>query len=178
MKDRAVSARYAKALFELASKNELELKIEDDLRIFLNSVKAEKGLGSIFQNPVLSLENKKSLLIKVAGVKKERLVLEFLMLLIEKGRFGSLESILESYHELLNASRHFEEVTITTARPIGEQLRKSLEKVLERKIGEKIVSETKVDPALLGGINIQIRNRRFDGSIRSKLDDLQKQMLG
>ena len=84
--------------------------------------------------------------------------------------------MLDAYHEILNESRHFEEVVITSARPLSAALKSSLEKILEKQMGEKIISELRTDPNLLGGVSVQIRNRLFDGSIRTKLDELRKQM--
>ena len=106
------------------------------------------------------------------------IVFQFLILLTEKRRFTLFDSILECYHELLNASQNFEEIVITTARPLKSDLQRKIETFLEKRIGEKIISETKVNPTLLGGIQIQIRNRLFDGSVSTKLKELKKQMFG
>ena len=181
MKDHALSMRYVKALFEIASQKEAEVDLESALLNFLKEINGNRKLFLFFQNPILSIEEKKSMLsnlLEEVGSPARELSFHFLTLLIRKTRFGLLESILESYHELMNKSRHFEEIIITTARPIKPELRSSLEKVLQNKIGEKIISEAKVDSELLGGIHIQIRNRLFDGSLRTKLDDLRKQMVG
>ncbi len=178
MKEYAVAERYAKAFYELASQKKAELAVEKSLRAFLNSLKVTPRLGSLFENPVITIDEKKIIIKKAAGESAEALLTDFLTLLVIKGRFSLLEPIAESYHRLLNASKHFEEVTITTAKPLRSELKASLEKILEKKIGEKIISETKVDPALLGGMRIQIRHRLFDGSVRTKLDDLKLQMAG
>ena len=178
MKDIAIASRYAKALYEIASEKNSELAVEKSLLAFLNSLKSTPRLGPLFENPVLTIEEKKAIIEKAAGKSAESLVLRFLALLVVKGRFSLLKSIAESYHRLLNASKHFEEVTITTARPLRSELKMSIEKILAKKIGEKIISETKVDPALLGGMRVQIRHRLFDGSVRTKLDNLGQQMTG
>lgn len=178
MKNIAIATRYAKALFELAQARHLELKAESDLRIFSAGLTENKGAVEFFRNPVATLEEKKSILSKICAGKIDPLVLQFLTVLVTHNRFDFLEPAIKAFHVLLNESRHFEEVILTTARPLKTDLRKSIEKMLEKKIGQKIVSETKVDPKLLGGINIQIRHRLFDGSVRSKLDELRKQMTG
>lgn len=178
MKDRAAAMRYAKALFELASSKELELKIEEDLLAFQSNVQSDRSLANFFLNPILKLDEKKELLLKFSGKNPETLTIRFLLLLIKQGRFTLLDSAIESFHQILNESRHFEEVIITTAKPLNPKLKSAVEKMLEQKIGEKIISEARVDPKLLGGITIQIRNRLLDGSVRTKLDDLEKQMIG
>ena len=149
------------------------------MREFAGLLKKDHTFSNFFQSPVIQLEAKRELLKKaVLGKKTQSLVRSFITLLIEKGRFLLLESITEAYHTLLNESQHFEEVTITTARPLRAELRTSIEKLLEKKIGEKIVSKVKVNPKFIGGVRVQIRHRLFDGSVAAKLDDLRKQMLG
>ena len=178
MRDRAAASKYAKALFELASALKTEVKIEEELRQFVDETQSKKELTQFFKNPIISFEEKKGLLENVMKGEIENLALRFILIVLEKGRFEMLGQILDCYHELLNESKHFEEVVITTAKPLGKNLQSQLEKILEKKIGEKIISKMKIDPALLGGVSVQIRHRLFDGSIRSKLDSLKQQMIG
>ncbi len=181
MKDLAIAERYAKALFELALEEKLEMRAESDLAGLISGLRAEKEFMQFFQNPMIAFKEKETVLRNLAAgsvIPISPLVIRFLILLIKKHRFGSLESIAEAYHHLLNQSAHFEEVVITTARPLRSELRASLEKILEKKIGERIISETKVNPQLIGGIQIQIRNRLWDGSVRTALEDLKKMMVG
>lgn len=178
MKDLAIASRYAKALFELASQSKIEAKLEDELKAFLGSVEATREISQFFRNPIISFEEKCALLAKTNHGKTSALAIQFISLLLRKGRFELLHQIVECYHELLNASNHFEEVVITTAKPLNVNLKSQLEKLLEKKIGEKIISKTKVDPKILGGIQVQIRNRLFDGSIRTKLNSLKQKMIG
>ena len=179
MKDRELSMRYAKALFELAEREKTELKLESELRMFAGGVRAEKELANFFQSPMIRLEEKEKILKKfgeISVIPLSELAVQFLVLVISKNRFYLLESMLSAYHEILNESRHFEEVVITSARPLSTALKSSLEKILQKRIGEKIISELRTDSNLLGGVSVRIRNRLFDGSVRTKLDDLRKQM--
>ncbi|PIQ85513.1 MAG: ATP synthase F1 subunit delta [Candidatus Omnitrophica bacterium CG11_big_fil_rev_8_21_14_0_20_45_26] len=177
MKNRALSMRYAKALFELAEKQKLEINVENDLRTFLTAVKKDKA-DVFFESPLLTQDEKKVILQKLLKGRTSTLIMNFLFLLTASKRFNLLGSIADAYHELLNQSRHFEEIVITTARPLKPALRESLEKMIAKKLGEKVISQSKVNPSLLGGISIQIRNRLFDGSLRTQLNLLKKQMIG
>lgn len=178
MKNTDVAKRYAQALFKLASDKEIELKVEENLRAFAKGIHEKRALYGLFHHPLLDASEKIAVLKKSVEGKIEKLSLDFLILLAVKQRFDLLDGVLESYHQLLNESRHFEEVEIITARPISPQLKESLEKILEKKIGEKIISKLKVDPSYIGGASVQIRNRLYDGSIRTKLDNLKLQMVG
>jgi len=178
MKDRALAMRYAQALFELAEEQKSAAKIEQELRVFFDGLAVQKEYLVFFENPLLAADEKQAVLTKLLGKQANPLTLQFLGLLVTSNRFDILETVLESYHELLNQSRHIQEIVITTAKPLKARLRELIEKMISKRIDQKVISETNVNPALLGGVRIQIRHRLFDGSIRTKLDDLRKQMIG
>lgn len=178
MRNIVIAKRYAQALFNLASKKKIELKVEENLHAFSKGIHEKRALYGLFHHPLLDASEKIAVLKNSVEGKIEKLSLDFLILLAAKQRFDLLDGVLESYHHLLNESQHFEEVEIVTARPISEKLKESLEKVLEIKTGEKIISKLKVNPSYIGGASVRIRNRLFDGSIRTKLDNLKLQMVG
>ena len=180
MKERTLSMRYAKALFELACEEKRESQVELELVSMAREIRSEK-VSAFFRSPIFSLDEKRGVLQNLteeSDLSVSPLVLQFLTLLISRGRFYLLDTLVDAYHQLMNESKHREEIVITTARPLRSELKNAVERTLEKLLNEKIVSETKVDPELLGGIQIQIKNRLFDGSIRTKLDELRKQMVG
>jgi ATP synthase F1 delta subunit len=62
---------------------------------------------------------------------------------------------------------------ITSARPLDESVRKSLEKLLRDQTGAKHVALTeKTDPALLGGLIARTSDAELDASVRTKLNRL------
>ncbi|MBI4388332.1 MAG: ATP synthase F1 subunit delta [Candidatus Omnitrophica bacterium] len=180
MRDEALAMRYAKALFELAREEKREPKVESELLSVAREIKSQKAMG-FFGAPIFSLDEKKAVLKNLAdsgAFPISPLVFQFLTFLMVRNRFYFLDALVKSYHQLMNESEHREEIVITTARPIRSELKIALEKTLGKLLGEKIVSETKLDPNILGGIQVKIKNRLFDGSIRTKLDELKKQMVG
>lgn len=178
MKDKALSMRYAKAFFELAVMEKAELRVESELQAVQKSMAENVLFSNFLQNPTLRQEEKRGIFEKIGKQNFHPLVLKFLILLAMKGRLSLLDSILESFHELLNESSHFEEITITTATPLKSDVQKKIEQLLEKKLGEKIISKIKINPKLIGGMTVQIRHQLFDGSIRTKLDGLKQQMVG
>ncbi len=178
MKNSVLAKRYAAAIFELACQHKIELKVEEDLLIFQKGIRSNKNTSAAFSHPLLGVNEKMAILKSMASGKVEKLTFDFLTLLAAKKRLDLLDSVLESYHELLNESRHFEEVEMTTARPLSSKLKEALEKILEKKMGEKIISKIKVDPSFIGGISVRIRNRLYDGSVRTQLNNLKLLMVG
>ena len=61
---------------------------------------------------------------------------------------------------------------VTTALPLTAAQSKGLAAALRQSLGKDPEIETRVDPAILGGIKVQVGSRLFDASLKSKLDSL------
>ncbi len=67
---------------------------------------------------------------------------------------------------------------VITAVPLSEDLEKKLEKTLSDLTGETVFLKKSVDPAILGGIVIQMGERIIDGSLRRRLSGLREEISG
>ena len=66
------------------------------------------------------------------------------------------------------------EATATTAVAMTEQQAKSLHEKLEKLTGKTIDLKTKVDPAVLGGIRLDIEGTELDGTVQNRLAALRR----
>ena len=56
---------------------------------------------------------------------------------------------------------------------VSEPMREKLSARLADKTGKTILLQTQVDPNVLGGVRLEIADKRLDGTIRSRLDKIQ-----
>ena len=66
---------------------------------------------------------------------------------------------------------------MTVAREPDEALQEEIVAALERRLGQEVVAEFRVDPALLGGVVIRVGGEILDGSLRRRAAGLRRQML-
>lgn len=66
--------------------------------------------------------------------------------------------------------------TVTVAAPLSSEQQDRLARALEQSAGRPVKITTVIDPALIGGVRIQIADDVIDGSIRARLDDLRQQL--
>ncbi|BBO00178.1 F0F1 ATP synthase subunit delta [Sporolactobacillus terrae] len=164
-----VANRYAQALFEVAEERDLIDTIESQLQFVAESLYEHEDLRRVLMHPQVSSNNKKELVQKLfenqAGVE----VLNLLRLLIDRKREAIIDEVLEAYTHKANEKRGILDVTITTAASLSNQEQQDLAKRLGDSLGKKLSIHAKVDKSIIGGIQLRIGDRLYDGSIAGKL---------
>jgi F-type H+-transporting ATPase subunit delta len=171
------AAQQSKEIFRTAlEKNELN-RWQSVLRK-LASLSRDKALVNLLENPQTGFDVKAEALAERLGETSPD-VLKLLSELINKCRTAELDDISYEYQRLLDSHRGIESAEtaeITTAIPLNDEYILSIGKRLTEMIGKTVVVNTKVDPRVIGGIVIKIGDRVIDGSIRSKLTGLKKEI--
>lgn len=86
--------------------------------------------------------------------------------------------IADGYQRLLDSYRGIEQAEITTAVPLDDEDKLKLEEHLGAVVGKKVVLKPEIDSSLIGGIIARIGGKLLDGSTRSKLTALKKELSG
>ena len=97
---------------------------------------------------------------------------KFLGLLAGNGRAAALPEAVAAFEALHAAARGAVAAVVTTAAPMTAAQSKGVAEALRAALGKAPEIETRVDPALLGGIRVRVGSKLFDASLRSKLDSL------
>jgi F-type H+-transporting ATPase subunit delta len=170
------SKRYAQAVLQIAKeKNNLDEWLLDLRKIA--DLMHNPEFASVMENPEIPFELKAKSLREILG-KVNSLALNLGYLLIAKNKFKNAPNIVEEFNYLLNEHRGVKNAEIITAIPVDNTEKKTLIRDFETLIGNKINADFKVDPNILGGIVVKVDGNLIDGSIRSKLESLEKSMAG
>jgi F-type H+-transporting ATPase subunit delta len=121
-------------------------------------------------------EYKLQILGNVLRERVGRLTLEFLRLLIAKGRIGRLASMIAIYLRLLEEHQGILEAEVTTAVPLDEARSVRLRAALERLTKKKILLRPSVDASILGGVVVHYGDTIVDGSVARKLRDIREDL--
>jgi F-type H+-transporting ATPase subunit delta len=172
-----VAKRYALALFQLAKEHQLLEKVEEELRIVKEVLFANVELKAILKSPKLLKDKKKEIFAEAFG-SFDTIVLNTLMLLIDRHRADEIAAVADEFIELANEEKGVEVADVYSIRPLTDEERVALSSSFAAKIGKKSLQiENIVDSDLLGGVKIRIGNRIYDGSLRGKLDRLERKLL-
>ena len=94
-------------------------------------------------------------------------------LLVERGRSAVLPQVLEQYDALADRESGVLRAEVLTAVPVDEQLEQRIRRQLAERLGGDVQTTVRQDPSILGGLVIRIGDRVIDGSVRTRLEQLQ-----
>jgi ATP synthase F1 delta subunit len=164
---------YAEALFDVAKgKSKLDA-VRGELAQFADALDGDHELQVFFFSPYFSTAE------KVAGLKRavsgaDRELLNFLELLIEKGRMQEVFRIRRQLDQLWKQENRRIDVTVTSAVELDRAVVEKVGEEIERQTGQKVELASRVDDEIIGGIVLQVGNMVLDASIRSRLEKLRK----
>jgi len=164
---------YAEALFEVAKEKGKLDAIRDELGQFSDALDGDRELQVFFFSPYFSSAE------KVAGLKRavsgaDQELLNFLELLIEKGRMPEVFRIRRQLDELWKKENRRIDVTVTSAVELDPAVVSKIGEEIERQTGQQVDLASRVDADILGGVVLQVGNMVLDASIRNRLEKLRK----
>ena len=172
-----VSHRYASALFALgkeAGLDEME-RYGQTLNRLRQAMKDSAQLVDVFRNPVLRLEEKKDVAVKLIGlVDGKEVERRFCELLADKGRLDVLPAIAADYGQLLDEARGISRGTVTTAIALDKAAQDAITQKLEAKVERKLELEFAVDEKILGGLVLKLDDQVLDASLSAQLGNLRE----
>lgn len=174
MHSRFNARRYARALFELGlAGNKLD-KWQADLER-VAALSHDPEVAAFLAYPRVSLKDKIGLLSRTLGdVSPE--VLNLAYLLIKEGAADRLDSISRSYQKMLDAHNGVERGTLTTAVPLAEADVQGLSRRVGSILNKKVILMGEADPSLIGGFQARVAGKLLDGSTRTALATLKKEL--
>ena len=105
-------------------------------------------------------------------------LLGFLSLIITKDRYDEIDNILQYFIDEVKELKGIGVAYVTTAEALREEQKEQIvAKLLSTTKYEQMEMHYAQDKSLIGGMVIRIGDRIVDSSIKTKLEDLQKQLM-
>lgn len=174
-----LAQRYATALFDLAKDGKKLDRVGDDLSGIVGLMAESSDLKRLIESPVISRDEQGKAILAIA--KKaglDELTGRFLGVLAEHRRLFALPAMAKAFGDMLAAHKGEIAAEVVSAVPLGPNELETLKTSIAGFVGQAVTVETRVDPALLGGVVVRVGSRMLDASLRTKLQQLEQALKG
>ena len=178
MTHKTAAHRYARALFDVALKEQADLtRIEAEVAAFAALLADHPELGKVLLNPAVPAPRKRGAVEALtARIGVLPTVGKLLVLLAERDRLVLLTELLESFQQRLLDHQNIVRAEVTTATPLAAERVLAIEQSLARATGRTVRLSTRVVPEILGGLIARVGGTVYDGSITHHLQRMKQRL--
>lgn len=175
MADVQAGKRYAQAAFSIARESNTVGTWRSELND-IATVLTESGLAPVLADPKVALDKRFSLVERTLDISP--MALNLAKLLVQKGRAGDARAVADAFERLADEYEGIAHAEVTTAVALTPGKLEEIEKQLTAQVGKTVKASSKVDPTILGGVVVRVGDRLVDGSVRTRLRRLRRELEG
>jgi F-type H+-transporting ATPase subunit delta len=176
--NKTAANRYARALFDVAIAEKIDLQILDDhLAAFVELFRQHPALEKVLLNPAVPAPRKRSAVAElVRSADVSPVLAKLLVLLAERDRLVLLPDLLAAYRDRVLEHQHVVRAEVTTAWPLEQERLSAIEQSLVRVTGRSVKLSSRVAPDLIGGLVARVGGTVYDGSVTTQLERMRRRL--
>jgi F-type H+-transporting ATPase subunit delta len=174
---KSASLQYANALADIALEQGAAEPASKQLESFGVAYGQSVELRTFLASPAVSVEAKHAVIEKITGrLGTSKIVRNFLFVIADHRRTQLIPEIVATFQQVLRQRQGVAEAEISSAVDLSAAQKKDLAATLARLTGKKIEPKYSLNPALLGGAVVRIGDTIYDGSLRSRLNEMRARL--
>jgi F-type H+-transporting ATPase subunit delta len=172
-----VARRYAEAMVDVAiAHNEVE-SIDNELRVFAETMKASRELHDVFASPIVSHTDKLSLLdALITRLNTGQMTANLLRTMLKHYRLHYVAEVYDQFRRKMNERKGLIVAEVATAAEVGASEQVRLGRTIEQMTGKQVEFKFNTDPSLIGGVVTRIGSVVYDGSVRTQLQAIKERL--
>ena len=173
-----VSKVYGDALFEEAMEKDVLSGWYEEVQALKTIFLENSDLVQFLNHPQIVKEEKIKVVENIFSGKLSEGLLGFLVIVIEKGRQNDILPICDYFIDRVKEYKKIGVVKVASAAELSKEQKKSVEKrLLDTTPFVSLEITYTVDPSLLGGLVIRIGDRVVDSSIKTRLEEIKRDLM-
>ena len=172
MAELTVDLTYGNALFAAAKERDKVKLVSEESAALLAIFEREPELQAFLNTPAVSAREKKAVMTAIFEGKICEELLNFLRVLIDKGRTRHFARIIRAYRDLTNKEEGISYGEIVSVKPLAEARRRRFEEEVGKLLRLKVRLENKLDAGLVGGVKVYVDGKIIDASVKGRLGEL------
>jgi F-type H+-transporting ATPase subunit delta len=165
---------YAAAMLDVARAEGDPDGLSDELIRVAGAFGQSEELRSVLRDPLIPFERKQGVVDDLLGGRASQVTISLVNLLVGAGRIGDFSAIAQRMASLAAETEEYTIAEVRTAFELDEATLARLTEKLAAATGRRIKPRVVVDPTLLGGVVAKVGDTVFDGSVRSRIQDLRE----
>jgi len=172
-----VARRYARAIISLAEERKQLETIAADFDRLRSLMKSSKDLELFVLNPTIGKSKKKIVFTELFSSLVDQLTMQFLLLLVTKGREAVLLEIIDEYGAMVDEKMGIVRAEVQSVVELNKTQSSNLTKQLEGYTGKKVEVTYSLDSSLQGGFLAKLGDTVIDASVRRQLEMLGEKFM-
>lgn len=173
-----ISKTYGDALFELALEENAVDSLAEEVQMVLNVLDENEDLMKLLHHPKIVKEEKIKIIQDIFKGRVSDNLTGFLEIIVDKDRYNEIPSIFRFFLDLVKEYKNIGVAYVTTAVELKNAQKEELKKrLLETTKYETFEMHYQIDASLIGGMMIRIGDRVVDSSIKSKLEEMSRNLM-
>lgn len=177
MENSKLAKRYARALFQVGVEENILQAIFDDMSKLKNLLAESKDLQTLFKSPIIKSKTKQSLIKLLFDGKLNATVINFLLIIIKAKREKFTHAITEQFDAIYKEFKGIKTAKLTTVSKVDEETKAQIISKLKEFTNSEIELSEEIDKNLIGGMQLFIDNKKYDSSLRTKLNKLRIELI-
>ena len=173
-----LAREYGEGLYALCAEENLTDEVLQQLQELRAVFRAEPDFIRLLSNMSLPKRERVEILDHALRGQVHPYLLNFLKILCERGALHSFEGCEDAYRENYNRDHAVVEATVTTSGPLSKDQRDKLMQRLREMTGKTVHLSEKTDPAVIGGVLLEMNGQRYDNTVRHRLEEIRRAMAG
>lgn len=176
-KEVALASVYATALLTLAQERKEEADVGEELEQLTDALVKFPYLPGFLTSPTVDVKRRRDILEKMFRGRASQTFVDGLQILNRNDRLGLIRAISARYRAFYREAQGRLKAEIQTASPLSAEHQSRLRDAIKRRTGKDVEFELKVDPELIGGMVLQIGDKKVDASTSRKLRKLSEALM-
>jgi F-type H+-transporting ATPase subunit delta len=178
LRDPAIARNYAEALFAVGERFEATEPYAQLLDAFAGAVETDLQIRVMLESPRVPKGQKLVVLDRALEGRVPAPFLRWVEALVRRGRQTLIGAINREYQALMDIKLNRVHAGVTLARRADPAMRDEIVRRLSEALEKEVIPHFREDPTLLGGVVVRIGDTLIDGSVRQRMAQLRRQMLG
>ena len=174
---KSAGLQYANAFADIAIAQGAPQTAVKQLAEFGAAFAESPELQNFLASPVVHHRDKHAVVEKLAArLGAGRIIRNFLFVIIDHQRSPMLPEIISAVESVVRQRQGIAEAEVTSAVELSDAQKNEMAKSLSRLTGKRIEPRYTLDKALLGGAVARVGDTIYDGSLRSRLNEMRARL--